>query len=218
MLIASVLFGNQIITEVYAQEELPVKYVPDRLLVKFKKDIPNNEKEKLFKENNLSIIAEIKQIDLKLIHVPEHALEKVQTAFAKNNAVEYVEKDFIFEPAVIPNDPGYQNQWHLPAIKAPAAWDTTKGSSIPIAILDTGVDPTHPDLQNKLILGYNFYNNNNNWSDVCGHGTAVAGSAAAISNNGIGVSGVSWNNPIIPIRITDGSCYGYYSSMIKGIV
>ncbi|MGH9910392.1 MAG: S8 family serine peptidase, partial [Nitrososphaerales archaeon] len=67
-------------------------------------------------------------------------------------------------------------------------------------------------------MGYNFYNNNNDWSDVCGHGTSVAGSAAAITNNGIGVSGVTWNNPIIPIKIVDVNCLGYYSSMINGIV
>ncbi|MGI0040636.1 MAG: S8 family serine peptidase, partial [Nitrosopumilaceae archaeon] len=192
--------------------------VPDRLLIKFKKDVSNSQKDKLLKDNGASVLSEIKQIDVKLIKVPEQALEKVQAAFAKNSAVEYVEKDFILEPAVIPNDPYYPNQWHLPAINAPTAWDITQGSSIPIAILDTGVDPNHPDLKNKLTLGYNFYNNNNDWSDVCGHGTKVAGSAAAITNNGLGVSGVAWNNPIIPIKITDSSCYGYYSSMINGIV
>src|SRR3972149_6429072 len=218
VLIVSVIFGPLVISDVYAQEKVPEKYVPDRLLIKFKKDVSSAEKDKLLKENGASVLSEIKQIDVKLIKVPEQALEKVQAAFAKNSAVEYVEKDYIFEPAAIPNDPYYPNQWHLPAINAPAAWDITKGSSIPIAILDTGVDPNHPDLKNKLTLGYNFYNNNNDWSDVCGHGTAVAGSAAAISNNAIGVSGVAWNNPIIPIKITDANCYGYYSSMINGIV
>jgi len=218
VLIVSVIFGPLVILDVYAQEKVPEKYVPDRLLIKFKKDVSSAEKDKLLKENGASVLAEIKQIDVKIIKVPEQALEKVQAAFAKNSLVEYVEKDYILEPAAIPNDPYYPNQWHLPAINAPAAWDITKGSSIPIAILDTGVDPNHPDLQNKLTMGYNFYNNNNDWTDVCGHGTKVAGSAAAISNNGLGVSGVAWNNPIIPIKITDSSCYGYYSSMINGIV
>src|SRR3972149_3084557 len=218
VLIVSILLGPLVLSEVYAQEKVPEKYVPDRLLIKFKKDVSNTEKDKLLKENGASVLAEIKQIDVKLIKVPEQALEKVQAAFAKNGKVEYVEKDYIFEPVAIPNDPYYPNQWHLPAINAPAAWDITTGSSIPIAILDTGVDPNHPDLKDKLTLGYNFYNNNNDWSDVCGHGTKVAGSAASISNNGLGVSGVAWNNPIIPIKITDANCYGYYSSMINGIV
>lgn len=219
VIILSLILGPLVLTDpVFAEEKVPEKYVPDRLLIKFKKDVSNSLKDKILKENGASVLAEIKQIDVKLIKVPEQALEKVQDAFAKNSAVEYVEKDYIFEPLSIPNDPYYPNQWHHPAINAPAAWDITTGSSIPIAILDTGVDPTHPDLQNKLTMGYNFYNNNNDWSDVCGHGTAVAGSAAAISNNGVGVSGVAWNNPIIPIKITDANCYGYYSAMINGIV
>jgi hypothetical protein len=219
VIIFSLILGPLVIAEsVFAEEKVPTKYVPDRLLIKFKKDTSNSLKDKLLKENDASVIAEIKQINVKLIKVPEQALEKVQAAFAKNSAVEYVEKDFILEPAIIPNDPYYPNQWHLPTIKAKEAWDITQGGSTPIAILDTGVDPNHPDLKNKLTLGYNFYNNNNDWYDVCGHGTKVAGSAAAITNNGLGVSGVSWNNPIIPIKITDASCYGYYSSMINGIV
>ena len=203
----------------YAEPKFPEKYVPDRLLIKFKKDVSNSHQNKLLDENDSSVISEIKPLGIKLIKVPEHALDKVQAAFAKNSAVEFVEKDYLLEPALIPNDPNFSNQWHLQAINAEGAWDISQGSSsIPIAILDTGVDPTHPDLQDKLILGYNFYNNNADWSDVCGHGTKVAGSAAAITNNNLGVSGVAWNNPIIPIRITDTNCYGYYSSMISGIV
>ena len=202
----------------YAEPKYPEKYVPDRLLIKFKKDVSDNQKNKLLSDNDSSEISEIKPLGIKLIKVPEHALEKVQAAFAKNSAVEFVEKDYLFEPTVVPNDPSFPNQWHLQAINVPEAWDITKGSPIPIAILDTGVNPNHPDLKDKLINGYNWFNGNSDYSDVCGHGTAVAGSAAAITNNAIGVSGVAWENPIIPIRITDTNCYGYYSSMINGIV
>ncbi|HII36408.1 MAG TPA: peptidase S8, partial [Nitrosopumilaceae archaeon] len=119
VLIVSIIFGPLVISDVYAQEKVPEKYVPDRLLIKFKKDVSNTEKDKLLKENGASVLAEIKQIDVKLIKVPEQALEKIQAAFAKNAKVEYVEKDYIFEPAAIPNDPYYPNQWHLPAINAP---------------------------------------------------------------------------------------------------
>jgi len=219
-LILSLILAPLVILDVaYAEPKFPEKYVPDRLLIKFKKDVPNYQQNKLLDENNGSVIAEIKPLGIKLIKVSEHALEKVQAAFARNNAVEYVEKDYLLEPAVIPNDPNFSNQWHLQTINAEDAWDVSQGSSsISIAILDTGVDPNHPDLQNKLTLGYNFYNNNADWSDVCGHGTKVAGAAAAITNNNLGVSGVAWNNPIIPIRITDTNCYGYYFAMISGIV
>jgi subtilisin family serine protease len=218
MILGMVLGPVLFLDTAFAEEGFPEKFAPDRLLIKFKKDTSDSDKEKILKENTASVLSEIKPLDIKILKVPEHALEKVQAAFAKHNAVQYVEKDYIFELAVLPNDQYYSNQWHLPAINAPSAWDISQGSSIPIAILDTGVDPNHSDLKNKLVLGYNFYNNNNDWSDVCGHGTAVAGSASAITNNGIGVAGVAWNNPIIPIKITDANCYGYYSSMINGIV
>ncbi len=222
LILAGILLASFTVAQIdfaFAEKNTPDKFAPDRLLIKFKKDVSENKKKDILAENQASEIAEISQIGVKILKVPEHALEKVESAFRNNAAVEFVEKDYLLEPTAIPNDPSFSNQWYLTTIKAPEAWDITTGSSsIPIAILDSGVDPTHPDLQGKLISGYNFFNNNNDWSDVCGHGTKVAGSAAAITNNGIGVAGVAQNNPIIPIRITDTNCWGYYSAMAQGIV
>ena len=204
----------------FAEPKTPDKHAPDRLLIKFKKDVSKDKQNSILKENDATVSSEISQIDVKILKVPAHALERIQENLAKKAGVAYVEKDYLLEPAVVPNDPGYSNQWWLSNnLQAEAAWDVSQGSSsIPIAILDSGADPTHPDLAGKLTLGKNFYNNNDDWTDVCGHGTSVAGTAAAISNNGIGVAGVAWNNPIIPIKITDSNCWGYYSSMIQGIV
>ena len=205
----------------FKEKEFTKKHAPDRLLIKFKNDVSESYKKQTIHVNSGLISDEIPQIKVKIIKVPPHALEKIQAKLSKHSAVEYVEKDFMIKPEMIPNDPTYPSQYHLPTIQADAAWDITQGeTSIPIAILDSGVDPTHPDLAGKLQNGYNFYNNNNDWADAgnCGHGTKVAGVAAAISNNGIGVAGVAWDNPIIPIKITDSNCYGYYSTMIKGII
>ena len=143
VLILSLILAPLAISDfAFAESKFPEKYVPDRLLIKFKKDVPKGLQNNLLEQNDSSILAEIKPLDIKLIKVPEHALERIQNAFANNNAVEYVEKDYLFEPAVTPNDPSFANQWHLQTINAEDSWDISQGNaSIPIAILDTGVDP-----------------------------------------------------------------------------
>jgi len=133
--------------------------------------------------------------------------------------VEFAELDELIPPAeMTPNDPSYGSQWHLPMIQTPAAWSTTSGTpNVTIAIIDTGVDPIHPDLQSKLVPGWNFYDNNADSSDVYGHGTAVAGTAAASSNNGLGVASVAWGCQIMPIRISDPSGFGSLSAMANAL-
>ena len=215
IMLTSVLPANTVLAD---KDEKP-KHAPGILLIKFKDDTDEKVKDQILSENMAKVVDEIPQLKIKIIKVPENALDSIESALQKKDAVKYVEKDFLMEPALIPNDPYFSSQWHLSKIQAPSAWDISKGiESASIAILDTGVDPTHPDLAGKLLPGYNFYDNNNNWADVCGHGTLVAGTAAAITNNGLGVSGVAWQNKILPIRITDINCYGYYSAMINGIV
>src|SRR5581483_618823 len=92
-----------------------------------------------------------------------------------------------------PNDPLIAKQWALTSINAPAAWDITTGSgSIVIAVLDSGVDVTHPDLAGKLVPGRNVVDDSADVTDSFGHGTHVAGIAAAAGNNGVGIAGVSW--------------------------
>jgi subtilisin family serine protease len=125
--------------------------------------------------------------------------------------------DGALEPGFYPNDPYYSTAWHLPKIGAPTAWDYAQGNPVTIAILDTGVDTTHPDLQPQLVPGWNFYDNNDNVSDVHGHGTAVAGTAAAAGNNAFGVASVSFKSKIMPMRVTDTQGYGYFSLMAAAI-
>lgn len=73
----------------------------------------------------------------------------------------------------------------------------------------------HPDLETQMVPGWNFYDNNSDTSDVFGHGTLVAGTASAITNNGAGVAGQS---KVMPIRITDTNGYGYASTIVQGLV
>jgi len=214
-----ILFSSGILINIDVADAQTFKnYVPNKLLVKFNDDISEKQKQGILKQNGVTVSAEIPQINILIINVPEQSLESVELALQNNPTIDYVERDWILEPEAIPNDPLFVNQWHLTTIGANQAWDITQGDLSPIAILDTGIDSTHTDLSAKLQNGWNFYDNNSDLTDVCGHGTKVAGAAAAITNNGNGVAGVAWNNPIIPIKITDPNCFGYYSSMIQGII
>lgn len=119
---------------------------------------------------------------------------------------------------VTPNDPQYLSQYALPKISAPAAWDVTTGSSgIVIAFLDTGVDRTHPEFAGRLLTGFDFVNNDTDPTDDNGHGTHVAGIAAAAGNNETGVAGVAWGIKILPVKVLDSQGGGSTSDVIRGI-
>jgi subtilisin family serine protease len=136
----------------------------------------------------------------------------------ETRGVTYAEPNFpIYGFSQEPNDPFYtsNNQWALRKIGAPDAWDITTGSSdITIAILDTGLAYGHSELRNKIITetARNFVAEPANefaWDDN-GHGTYVAGLAAAETNNGTGMAGVAWNARLLPIKVLD---YGYQGSI-----
>lgn len=123
----------------------------------------------------------------------------------------YVVPNWVCYPMLTPNDPQFGNQWHHQAIQSELAWNISTGSpSVTCAFVDTGIDLTHPDLAPSLVPGFNSVNDlaqldGGDVSDVNGHGTAVAGTAAAVGNNGQGVAGVGWNLKIMPIRTSNSS-------------
>jgi thermitase len=130
----------------------------------------------------------------------------------------FVEDDHVVSASATPNDPRYSEQWHLPSVSAPQAWDITTGSSdVTIAVIDTGVNYNHQDLQGKCVAGYNFVDRSTDAMDDHGHGTHVAGIAAATGNNSTGVTGADWNARIMPIKVLDSQGSGYDSDVAAGI-
>ena len=104
--------------------------------------------------------------------------------------------------AVSIDDPYVSDQWGWFRVKADQAYDTGyHGEGVIVALLDTGVDTAHPDLAANIIGGWNFVDDNDNITDLDGHGTMVCGVVAAVANNGIGVAGVAPNVTIMPLKV-----------------
>src|SRR5438876_1292887 len=189
------------------------RVVPGRLLVKPRAGIDESALQQLFAAHGARQHSAIHQINLRILNVPEAARDHVLEALQHHPGIEFAELDAIVPPSFTPNDPSFKNQWHLPKMGCPSAWDITFGSStVTIAICDTGVDATHPDLAAAIVPGWNFYDNNSDTRDVYGHGTGVAGTAAAMGNNGVGVAGAAMNCRIMPVRISDTNGYTLYST------
>jgi serine protease len=120
-----------------------------------------------------------------------------------------------------PNDPGFYYQWNLPLIRVPEAWSVTRGSDIiTIAVIDSGVDLSHEDLQGIFVPGYDFVENDTIPQDDDGHGTHVVGIIAALTNNNKGVAGVTWgqNVKIMPLKVLDRYGTGSTFNFAKAIV
>ena len=104
------------------------------------------------------------------------------------------------------NDPLVSEQWGWYRIDVDKAYETGyRGSGVIVAVLDTGVDGDHPDISTNIIDGWNFVDNNDNVTDLDGHGTMVAGIIAAIANNGVGIAGVAPEVKIMPLKVLTSS-------------
>jgi thermitase len=193
-------------------------HVKGELLVSLKEGVSDADLERSYKRRGGQKIQNLSKIKVHRIKVSENDLEAVEAALREDPNVEFVEKNLIGQATFVPNDPGYSAQWHLPRISAPAGWDMTRGSpSVTIAVIDSGIDPFHPDLSANLIPGYNFVAGNNDTRDIYGHGTAVAGAAGALGNSGIGVAGVAWTNSIMPLVVLDSAGYGTVANVASAI-
>ena len=125
--------------------------------------------------------------------------------------------------ASFPNDSSYGSQWGIAKINAPQAWNATQSNAaIRIAILDTGIDLDHEDLAAKIVLSKDFVivppGTSAGPNDINGHGTHVAGTAAAITNNSLGVAGVGYNVSIMNGKVVDDTNFAMLSWVADGIV
>lgn len=196
------------------------KYIEGEIIVKFKDGISESEKSQVHQKFEANLIKRNnhKAVGYDLLKVKN--VEQAIKALEKNPNVEYVEPNYVVEAVWTPNDTYYSGYQYGPQLTSTnLAWDLTKGlSGQEIAIVDTGVNYNHEDLSNKTILGYDFVQNDWYPMDQNDHGTHVAATAAASTNNGKGIAGMAPNTSILAVRVLDARGNGSLTDVADGIV
>lgn len=191
-----------------------------RLLVKPRPQLPEAALQARLAAQGGREESRIAALGVRVVRVPEQAAARLLQALQQDPDVEFAEPDFTATAVGSANDPYFTsgNQWYLSKIQVPAAWDYGTGTSgVTVAVVDSGVLASHPDLAGKVLAGYDFHNADADPSDDNGHGTAVAGLTAAASNNQLGMAGIAWANPILPAKVLGADGSGSYSAISNAI-
>ncbi|MES9947304.1 MAG: S8 family peptidase [Candidatus Thiodiazotropha sp.] len=200
--------------------------IEDSLLQQFQFDTDNYSGgvQRLTLKEQAAVVAARTLTDMQLTDLQQQKLDTLHAikALRKRDDVDYAEPNYIVHPSAIPNDEHYTLQWHYPQINLPQAWDITTGDTdVIVAVIDTGVLLAHPEMSGQLTAGYDFISDAESAGDGDGidsdpndegdalqdgtsssfHGTHVAGTVAARSNNSQGAAGVAWESRIMPIRV-----------------
>jgi len=234
--------------------------VPGEVLVGFRSDVSAADEKKILKAVGADEKTSFKKIHGSLVHVDSGDVDAAIAKLQQDPRVRYAEPNYVITIAALPNDPAFGNTWGLnntgqtingspgtpdADIDAPEAWNITTGSSnVMVAVIDTGVDWSHPDLSSQIWInpgencpgcrndgidndhngfiddwhGWDFANNDNNPTDDHGHGTHVAGTIGAAGNNGTGVAGVNWNVKIMPVKFLNAQGSGTDANAVSAIL
>jgi len=188
-----------------------LEYKDDELIVSFFASVSEEEREEIIHDLSYEILDEIPILDAYLVEVPKKEVEESKIKAQSRPNIKYAEPNKLVEQAYTehPNDEYYYLQWHYPMVRLPQVWnDNTGSSNVRIAVVDSGVDIYHPDIGGNVDSrnGYNFVDNNSDFIDTDDdrHGTHVAGTIGADTNNHTGVSGVMWDVDILPVKVMEG--------------
>ena len=236
----------------YAVPEAP--YVEGEILVKYKTSASNSRMSRIEQSVGVVTKEEIPALRIKRVKVNsgmsvEECIEKYHRL--AGSSIEYAEPNYILKADLFPNDPDFSSMYNLRNIgqnggvqgadvAAPEAWDTATGGPIVVAVIDTGVDYTHPDLAANMwknegeipdngidddgngyvddYRGWDFCNHDNDPYDDHSHGTHCAGTIAAVGNNGTGVVGVCWSAKIMPLKFLGASGAGSTAEAMNAIL
>jgi subtilisin family serine protease len=190
---------------------------PSRVIVRFRSDpsfLPDSKSNHGLGADNVYVVE----------NPPGLSVAEAVRHYREDPNVLYVEPDYEVNTTADPTDPLWSQQWDMVKIAAPGAWDLqTSASDVIVAVIDTGVDLTHPDLQANLWTnpkdgshGFTCMNGTcaRGGQDDYGHGTHVAGTIGAVGNNGIGIAGINWRTQILSCKFLDSNGGGNVSDAV----
>lgn len=196
------------------------QYVPDVALIHLAGGVTRAQQSDLLGRVNAHVIRTIAALHAVAVKVPHGTLGAALAKLRASGLAASVTRDevlHILSMPATPNDANYNLQWGVQKASFPQAWTRTRGRrSVVVAVLDTGVDGTVPDLAGNVLDGIDL--TGTGLTDVDGHGTAVAGIIAAHANNGIGGAGVCSNCTILPIKVMGNDGTGDLATVAQGIV
>lgn len=187
------------------------------------------------------LVRDLPQIGWQIVEVNPEKVMQIRSRYRSSGAIERADFDTAKRVAYTPNDPLWGQEWHLRTIKADLAWDTSLGSSSSVvAIMDTGLQTTHPDLAGNVwtnsgeiagngidddgngyvddVHGYDFHYNDSEPDDQFGHGTACAGIVAAVGDNGVGLSGIAPRARLAGIKAARDDGYFFDSANVPAFL
>ena len=214
---------------------------PERLLVKLRPDVSASARDAAERAAGARLVRSIDAIGWRVLAVAPERLLEAREELTASGAFARVDLDRARRLAHAPNDPYWPQMWNLPKIRADVAWDSEKGDpGVVIAVMDTGLDRTHPDLAANVwtnpgeiagngldddgngyvddVHGYDFAYDDAEPDDQYGHGTGCAGIVAAVQDNALGVTGVAPQCRLVGVKAALDSGYFYDSANVPALV
>src|SRR5438128_6190854 len=202
-----------------ASERTPL-FASSSFIVKLAGGLSADEQQAVIARNGGVETSSIPVLQLHTIETSIDALDLTIQSYQSDSQVKSVERDKIRAAGATLSDPAYSEQWALQKI----GWDSVYGTVSPagtatIAVLDTGVDGSQPDLAGRLVPGYSAFTGSDPNSDPNGHGTWLGSIAAASTDNGQGIAGVAYSGAsIMPVQVLDSTGAGQDGDIISGVV